>query len=125
MLTDKQISKIATVANTLIDVPLVPEWMEQYMFEKAVGLINETLEEVLPLEMKGLLEDLNDETLILDRAHSGSFIERLVTAVDKRVDIPFLGEKQEEKLVRTVIELLVKAMSSAKSLDKILDRINA
>ena len=123
MLSAHQITKIATMANTLIDVPLVSEKLEQAVFETAIRLIDEALDKVLPAQMTELLEDLTGKSeLALDRAHSGNFIERLVGVLNEKVDIPFLGEQQEEKLIRMVIELLVKAMTSIKALDDFLQK---
>ncbi len=119
MLTAQQITRIAGMINSHIDIPLVSESLEQDLIEKAITIVDVQLEKLLPGGMKDFLQELKPGDG-LDRAHCGSFIERLVTALNKRIDIPFLGEKQEEKLIRTVAELLVKTMSNARSLDDIL-----
>lgn len=119
MLTDRQITGIAGMINSHIDIPLVPESFEQNLIEKAIAMVDEQLEALLPGDVKAFLGELKPGDG-LDRAHCGAFIERLVAALNKRMDIPFMGEKQEEKLIRTVVELLVKTMSNVKSLDNIL-----
>lgn len=117
MLSADQIRKIATLVNNLVDVPIVPEFMEQQVFEAAVTLIDRQLDQLLPA---GLKEFLNDASKMLDDAHTGDLANRLVAILEKNVDIPLLNDEQEQKIFKIVIDLIIRAMASRKTLDGLL-----
>lgn len=117
MLSADQIKKVATLVNNLIDVPIVPEFLEQQVFEAAVTLIDKQLDQLLPAKLKDFL---NDATMMLDDAHTGDLADRLVAILNKSVDIPLLNDDQEQKVFRIVIDLIIRAMASKKTLDGLL-----
>lgn len=117
MLSDAQITKIAALVNNLIDVPLIPEALEQQAFEIAVGLIDKQLDILLPA---GLKDFLNDATKMLDDSHTGDLANRLVAIINKNVNVPLLNEEQEQKAFQIVIDLIIRAMASNKTLDSLL-----
>lgn len=123
LFNESQVDKIAHLINGLIDIPILGERFEFLIFKSAVTLVDKALEEVLPSEF---VEIINNPELGFEVGNqSGEFIERLVYSVNKRVDIPMLNEKQEEKLIRTILELLVKSMAKGKQIDNLLSRITA
>lgn len=109
--------KIAKIVNALIDIPLVSEELEETIFLHAVGIIDRALEDVLPVAFGELLRNADKG---IDKDHARQFADRLVVAVNKRVDLPYLNEDQEQRLLQTVIDPLVKAMISGKTLDELL-----
>ncbi len=117
MLLVEEQKKIAALLNAMVDIPLVSEEVEQYIFEHAVAIIDATLDDILPEVFAGLLRDSNKG---IDKDHARDFAERLVQAVNKRINLPYLNEEQEDRLIRTVVDPLVKAMINGKRLDAIL-----
>jgi hypothetical protein len=117
LMSQEEQKKIAAIVNALIDIPLVPEDMEQTIFEHAVTLVDQALQDVLPAAFSELLR--NAETGI-DKDHARQFSDRLVVAVNNRIDLPYLNEDQEYRLLQTVIDPVVKGMVSGKKLDDLL-----
>ncbi len=109
--------RIAKIVNALIDIPLVSEELEQTIFEHAVGMVDRALEDVLPAAFGELLRNAEKG---IDKDHARQFSTRLVDAVNKRVDLPYLNEEQEQRLLQTVIDPLVKGMLTGKTLDDLL-----
>lgn len=91
--------------------------MEQVIFEHAVAIIDAALDDILPEVFGGLLHDAGKG---IDKDHARDFSRRLAEAVNKRVNLPYLNEEQEGRLIQTVIDPIVKAMIDGKRLDTIL-----
>lgn len=118
MLMDQQEQRrIAKIVNALIDIPLVGEELEQTIFEHAVGLVDRALEDVLPTAFGELLHNAEQG---IDKDQARQFSNRLVEAVNRRVDLPYLNEEQEYRLLQTVVDPLVKGMLTGKTLDDLL-----
>jgi hypothetical protein len=117
MLQSREQKKIAKILNALIDIPLVPEEMELVIFEHAVTLVDEALDNVLPAAFAELLRNADKG---IDKDHARQFGNRLVEAVNRKVDLPYLNEEQEARLLQTIIDPIVKAMISGKTLDNLL-----
>jgi hypothetical protein len=117
MLLVEEQKKVATLINAIIDIPLVSEEMEQIIFEHAVAIIDAALDDILPEIFAGLLRDSDKG---IDKDHARDFAQRLAQAVNKRVNLPYLNEEQEGRLIQTVIDPIVKAMIGGRRLDDIL-----
>jgi len=117
MLLVEEQKKIASLINAIIDIPLVSEEMEQIIFEHAVAIIDAALDDILPEIFAGLLRDSDKG---IDKDHARDFSQRLAQAVNKRVNLPYLNEEQEGRLIQTVIDPIVKAMIGGRRLDDIL-----
>ena len=72
LMSSEEQKKIAKIVNALIDIPLMPEDMEDVIFLHAVGIIDKALEDVLPAAFGELLR--NAETGI-DKDHARQFGE--------------------------------------------------
>lgn len=112
--------QIAELLNARLDVPWVPEQIELTLFEHAVGLIDTTVEGLLPEAFSSLLRD---GSLGIDPSQAQVFGERLLQALNKRVDLPYLDEVQEASLFKMMIDPLVQAMVDGESIDKVLTRL--
>ncbi len=117
LLSQEERKKIAKIVNALVDIPLVPEELEQTIFEHAVGVIDTALEDTLPAVFSELLRDAERG---IDKDHARVFGDRLVVSINKKIDLPYLNEEQEAQLLRTVIDPLVKAMINGRKLDDLL-----
>lgn len=117
MLIVEEQKRIATLINAIIDIPLVSEELEQTIFEHAVAIIDAALDDILPEVFAGLLRD---NAKGIDKDHARDFSQRLAEAVNKRVNLPYLNEEQEGRLIQTVVDPIVKAMIDGRRLDDVL-----
>jgi hypothetical protein len=122
LLTKAEQKQFAMLINALIDIPLVPEEMEQVIFEHGVAVIDRALEDTLPAAFHELLRDSGRG---IDKDHAKAFADRLIEATNKKFDMPYLNEEQEAQLLGTIIHPLVKAMTSGKKLDDLLPALQA
>jgi len=117
MLILEEQKKIASFINAVIDIPLVSEEVEQFIFEHAVAIVDAALDDILPEIFNNMLRDPGKG---IDKDHARDFSERLAEAVNKKVNLPYLNEDQEYRLIRMVIDPMVKAMINGRRLDDIL-----
>ncbi|MCB0190450.1 MAG: hypothetical protein KDJ65_00755 [Anaerolineae bacterium] len=117
LLTQDERKKFAVLVNAVVDIPLVPENLEQVIFEHALASIDVALEETLPPPFQ---EFMRDPSKGIDKDQAREFAERLMDAINKRIDLPYLTEEQEGQLFRMVINPLVKAMTDGKQLSDLL-----
>ena len=75
MLQTEEQKKVARIVNALIDIPLVPEEMEQTVFEHAVSVVDQALDNVLPAAFADLLRNVEQG---IDKDHAAEFSRRLV-----------------------------------------------
>lgn len=117
LLNQEERKKMAKIVNALVDIPLVPEDLEQTIFEHAVGAIDVALEDTLPSVFAELLHNTQNG---IDKDHAVVFADRLVESVNQKIDLPYLTEDQEAKILRIVIDPLVKAMINGRRLEDLL-----
>ena len=123
MLNDTQITKIASLLNKLIDIPLLSEEFEQILLQESIRLIDEALTKVLPPQFSDFLNQAARGLNSSNQEEFDKFIERLVTSINKHVDLPFLDEMKEQKLIRSILKLIVKAMTKGEDLNSHLDNL--
>ncbi len=121
MLKPEQKSKIAALVNSSIDIPVVPESLEEAIFRKSIDLIDEALDAFLPQEIQELAESLNQG---IERNNAKDFVENLTRFLNKRVDLPILNEEQEGKLIGLVVDILVKSMTKSRTLNNLLEKVS-
>jgi hypothetical protein len=117
LLTKEEQRQFATLVNAVIDIPLVPEALEQLVFEHALSVIDSALEEMLPPPFQELMRD---PTRGIDKDQAKEFAERLTAAVNSKIDLPYLDDVQEAQMLSVVINPVVKAMTDGKSLEALL-----
>ena len=122
LLKPEEKKQIAVLLGARIDIPWVPEHIELPIIEHAVGLVDRALEGVLP-DAFGIL--LRDGSQGIDAAKARAFGDRLIQAVNKKIDLPYLDEEQEANLIRMMVDPLVQAMVDGESIDEVLGRVKA
>lgn len=120
LLNQSERKKVAKLVNAMLDIPLVPEDLEQTIFEHAVGVIDQALEDTLPAALAELIHNSQNG---IDKDHAMVFADRLVESINQKIDLPYLDEDQEAKLLRIVIDPLVKAMTNGRRLDDLLPEV--
>lgn len=117
LLNQQERKQLAQIVNALVDIPLIPEELEQTVFEHAVGAIDVALEDTLPAVLAELIHNAQNG---IDKDHAVIFANRLVESINQKIDLPYLSEDQEAKILRIVIDPLVKAMTNGRRLEDIL-----
>ena len=119
LLNAEEKKKFAALLNARIDIPWVPENMEGPIFEHAVTAIGIALQDALPEALGDLLRDPSQG---IDPAEAQAFGDRLVKALNKKINLPYFDETQEAGFLQTMVTPLVNAMSNGQTLDKALDK---
>ncbi len=122
MFKPEQKSKLVALVNSSIDIPVVPESLEESIFRKSIDLIDDALDTFLPQEIQELAESLNDG---IERNNAKDFVENLTRFLNKKVDLPILNEAQEGKLIGLVVDIVVKSMTKSRTLNNLLERISS
>ena len=116
-LRDEEIGMIAAAANKKIDIPLVKERMEGIILFKSIKLIDNFLWKVLPDELYDLYRDVADG---LGDKEAEELKDRLISIVNKHVDLPFLSKKTEKELFEFVLSVVCDAIKKGKNLLSVL-----
>ncbi len=117
-LTLQEKKTLAELLNARIDIPWVPESMEGPAFLFAVNRIEEALEGVMP---EAIGELLRDGSKGIDPAEAQALGNRLLVALNKRIDLPLFNEEQEADLLQRLIAPLVVALSDGHTIDTVID----
>jgi len=117
LITKEEQKKFAALANTFIDIPWISEEMEQPIFEHAIGLLEGVLQDALPDVFQELTRSAEKG---IDPSQVPALTERLVATANAKVDLPYLNEQQEAQLFSVVINPLVKAMATGRTLSDVL-----
>jgi len=122
MLSKEEQKQFAALINSIVDIPLVPEDMEQQIFEHAVAVIDRALDDTLPTLFHGLIHEAEKG---IDKSQAKEFADRLVESTNKKFDLPYLNEEQEAQILRLVIDPLVKAMTDGRTLESLLPAVSS
>ncbi|MBL9028320.1 MAG: hypothetical protein JNL21_39380 [Myxococcales bacterium] len=105
MLNDQQIDALADKLNAKLDIPLAGEGTEKQILTTALQQLNKVLAGQLGEELRATIGPL------VDGSASGEEAARLRTqAVDllnKKVNLPVVGEETEAKLLGPVVDGIV------------------
>lgn len=113
VLRREDITRIATKLNKEVNFPLLKEDKEQILLEKIVKRIDQILFDILPEE---IYECLKMKENGIDPKEAEEIKERIIRAVNKKIDLPFLNEQKEKNLIRFVIDIIVNAMTVGKTI---------
>lgn len=117
MLTTEQIESIVVKINAKINLPILGEKAEAFVFKMAVKQILKFLENNLPEEWMQLINDATDG---LTPQEVDNIVEKLVRYMNAKIDIPLLGEDVEATLFDMVVRLIIEAMTKNKNLESLL-----
>jgi len=116
MLSNEQIKVIAKKVNKKIDIPVIGEKFEEKIIIKALSKINAVLDEHLPEDFSSLLDDTKDGFEPGSFADLEKIKDNIVSFLNKKIDLPILGEKGERKLFEIVIDIIVDAFRKGEKL---------
>ena len=107
---------IAAYIDERINIPILGDAKERDTFEWIVDKICDLVEGMLPDSVMKLVNG----NLGIVAELADDLIDNIVRKINKRIDLPYLNEKQEERLIRKVVELIVRALLPGKTLKTLL-----
>ena len=116
MLSEAQINYIADKLNKKIDIPIVGEKFEKKLIIKGLDKVNKELEDHLPPEWAQLLDDVSDGIEPGSPADLAGIKKNLVDFLNKKINIPIIGEKAEGKLLSAAIDIIFDALQKGHKL---------
>jgi hypothetical protein len=110
MLSTEQIQVIANKVNKKVDLPIIGEKFEEKIIIFGLNKIDEVLEQELPKDFADLLDDVSDGLEPGSPADLDKIKKHLTSFINKKVNIPILGEKGERTLISLAIDIIIDAM---------------
>ena len=110
MLSKEQIDTIAKKANKKVNLPIVGEKFEQKMLVFGLEKIDKILDEQLPPDFAKLLDDVSDGFEPGAPSDLDKVKNHLVSYLNKKIDLPILGEKGEKELFNAAVDIIIDAM---------------
>lgn len=111
MLSEEQISTIASKLNEKLDLPFLDEDKEQQLLERIMSGMAGTLEEVvgeLPDPVREIWDRIADG---ISDEDAEVLIEQLTELANERIDIPFLDEETEaDMVIRPAVSTIVETL---------------
>lgn len=99
-----------------INIPIVGERFEKKLIVKGLEKVNKELEDHLPSDWAELLDDVSDGIEPGSPADLQSIKDNLVEFLNKKINIPIIGEKAEAKLLSAAIDIIFDALQKGKKL---------
>jgi len=113
LMRDDEIGMIAAAVNRKIEIPILSEKAEGRILFKSIKRIDQFLWQVLPDELYELYRTVIDG---LDDDEAQALKARLITVINKSVDLPFLSEDTEKKLFEFVLGIVCDAIRKGRNL---------
>ena len=121
MLTNEQIDAVVVKINAKVNLPILGEKVEAAIFKMAVKRILKFLENNVPEEWMGLINDASDG---ISEDEVEIIIEKLVRFMNSEIDIPLLGEDVEAIIFEMVVRLIIESMTKNKNLETVLPEVS-
>src|SRR5690554_4376401 len=115
-LTHDEIKNLAEKLNGKINIPIIGETGEEKIFIKIILKIDNFLYDNMPNEFYDLIRHSENG---IDEEEAKMLVGRLTKLANKKINLPFISEKTEEKIFRFVIGLIVKAAKKNTDLEKV------
>jgi len=122
--TPHQVQKIAGLVNALVDMDYWTEEEEQYIFEHAVRLVLEAIETILPPPMLRLMIH-SDDCDGLGEEQADTLRNRLVEYCKWKLQLPFLDNMDEVRVITAVCAVLVESLKKGNSFENVVEPVNS
>lgn len=115
MLTQEQINIIVGKLNEKIDLPFIPESMEEGLFEIAIAAVANKLGDLLPAHWIPYLTDFTigitgtDEQLAV-------LVSNIASKLNEKIDIPLVKEDRELELIEAITATIFDALREGSAL---------
>ena len=112
-LTTSEVTKMASVVNEIVNIPVLTEGREQIVIEKIIKTIDNCLYELLPDEIYDTIHMTSDGVTPEEAEIIKNRISRIV---NEQVSIPFISEEDEGKIIKKFLDLIGLALQKGKDL---------
>lgn len=109
----------ASLINTLVDMDYFSEEEEQEIFEHSVVVILSEVEQILPQMFLQVVLQAREKGMDDDVAEK--LRSRLDTYVKSRVQLPYLDETDEARVVSSVVAIVVQCMKTGQDVDSVCE----
>jgi len=96
-------TSIATLLNTVVDIPLIGEVEEQILFTKIVDVVSDLIEDWM-IESMGNGANILGELERMDQAKLDVWRDKVVDDLNGKIDLPILNEDQEAPIIRFIVD---------------------
>ena len=114
MLTEEQVEAVATRLNNKINIPFTGEGREQKIARKIVRRVDQFLFNILPDEVYEMVNAAHDG---IDKDEAEMIKVRVAKLINKHVNLPFLSEKKEKKILEFVLGMILDGLRQGKTVD--------
>jgi hypothetical protein len=116
-LTEEEVKGLAEKLNRKINIPIIGETGEEKILIKIILKIDNFIYENLPNEFYELARTAENG---IDEEEAKMITGRLTKLANEKINLPFLSEKAEEKIIKYVIKLIVKSAIKKHALNESL-----
>jgi len=120
MLDKEQIAKLATLINKDVDIPFLPESMEQVIIEDTLTIFCEAVESILPPSFRRFLKSAKDSEPLRIQG-IGRLWNGLVAQLFGTIKIPWISEETKRFIAQYVVTFLLTIMCDEKSDDELVN----
>jgi len=114
MLTEQQVHTIATKVNAKVNIPVIGEGFELFVYKLVVRLIDRKLEDILPPELYNAINNAADG---LTDEEAKDLKKVAAKWINKNVDVPLLRERKEGKLFEAILGTIIDALRKGRHLE--------
>jgi hypothetical protein len=115
MLSDGQIAALAEKLNEEINFPIIGENLEEILLAKIIKRIDQKVYELLPNEYYSLVKSVSNG---ISDEDAENIEARMTPLINEKVNLPFLSEEMEQKIIGFVLNSLINAMRKNFKLDE-------
>ena len=116
MLTKEQIEVLVGKVNDKVNLPVLGEKSEAFLFRFATKKILRVLKKELPEEIQGFIDNTADGFVEGGENDVNEVKKYLVEFLNEKVNVPIIGERAEKELIAEVIDLIFDAMKKGNKL---------
>lgn len=118
-LTEDEVKALAERLNGKVNIPIVGETGEEKILVKIILKIDNFMYDNLPNEFYDLIRAADKG---IDEEEAKMITGRLTKLANEKINLPFLSETAEEKILGYVIEMLVNSAAKNQDLNKVLNK---
>jgi len=109
MLSESQINKIVQKLNAKIDIPIINERKEEKILENVLTKLDNKVAKELPPPLRDMWNKLDDG---ITEEEGAELAAKVTEIVNRKINIPLLNEKQEQKLISALVETIIEVAIS-------------
>ncbi|MEE4285770.1 MAG: hypothetical protein V2I31_06465 [Mariniphaga sp.] len=118
-LTEDEVKALAERINGKVNIPVIGESGEEKILIKIILKIDNFMYDNLPNEFYDLIRAADKG---IDEEEAKMISARLTKLANEKINLPFLSETAEEKILGYVIEMIMNSATKNQDLNKVLNK---